>query len=259
MSAFAPSLRFLHSLRQLDHLQQALLLGVRFTSHKVLFKLTESTDHWRAAIGEMMPLLFNRLEQIGVPWESLSEERKRTILSGLGTVSAHVPMICFTEVPDGRNIAMHQYQFGRYGLVFRREWLEQNNADRVLYVGDNSAVSKRIFRLVATSNIMGMHRSANGEPLFDNLTARAALDLIAYVETRQNLEELEWRIAGRHGLMGGPNDKDCRLALTLESVEAILVEHPTELDGMEALVTSLAADQSTRHRPKILCSLSANT
>lgn len=254
MSAFSPSLRFLHSLRQLEHLQQALSLGVMFTSHKVLFRPAESHDHWYAVISSVMPLLFCKLRQLGLPWESLSEERRQVLMSGLGTVSANVPMICFTEVPDGRGIALHQYQFGRYGLVVRREWLDQNNADRVLYIGDNSAVSRRVFHLVAKANIQGLHIGANDEPLFDNSTTSAVVDLIAYVETRQNLEELEWRIAGRHGLMGGPNDKDSRLPLPIDSVETIFVEDETEIDGTIALVESLALAQSASHRPEILCS-----
>jgi len=253
MSAFSSSLRFLHCLRHLDRLQQALSTGVRFTGHPVAFRPADSHDHWSVLLGDLLPLLLSKLQQLGLPWESLSEDRRRAIVLGLGSVSAEIPMICFTEVPDGRSTAMHHYQYGRYGLVVKREWLELNNADRVLYVGDMSAVSKRVFRLVAAANILGMHAPA-GQPLFDNFTMRAALDLIAYVENRQNLEEFEWRIAGRHGLMGGPRDTDTRLPLPLSFVETVFVSDEAELDDMKALVASLASAQAVKHSPEVRCS-----
>jgi hypothetical protein len=103
-----------------------------------------------------------------------------------------------------------------------------------------------------------MHRSSNDEPLFENLTTLGAIDLIGYVETRQNLEELEWRIAGRHGVMGGPNDTNTRLALPLDSVETIFVKYETELEEMRTLVGSLALAQSTTRHPEVLCSTGAD-
>lgn len=132
-SAFASALTFLHSLRQLEYLKQALREGLRFTTHNVKFRPAADETDWRRLLGEVWPLLLKRLEQIGAPWESLSEERRRTLMSGLGAVKAPIPMLCFTEVPEGRLTDFHQYQFGYYGIFIRRTWLERNGADRVLY------------------------------------------------------------------------------------------------------------------------------
>ncbi len=253
MSAFAPSLRFLHSLRQFDYLMQALSEGLLFTAHNVEFRPVTATDDWCRLFAELEPLLFGKLQQIGTPWEALSEDQRRGLLFGLGAVKAPIPMICLTEVPAGRSTDFHQYQFGPYGLFIRQSWLDRNGADRVLYVGDKSAVSERLFRFVAMANILGLHRGPAGAPLFENLILNAALELIAYVEARGNLEELEWRIAGKHGLMGGGKDAGRRLPLALEDIEAVIVKEQSEIDAVRKLLSQLASAQSTSAIPPVEC------
>jgi hypothetical protein len=137
--------------------------------------------------------------------------------------------------------------------VIRRSWLERNGADRVLYVGENSAVSERLARFVATANILGLHRSSNAEPLFENVTLNAALELISYVENRGNLEELEWRIAGRHGLMGGEKDEGRRLPLVIEDIDSVVVKERTEEKEVRELLCRLASAQSTSNIPTVEC------
>jgi hypothetical protein len=256
MSSFAPALQFLHSIRQLDHLTQALADGLMFTSHKVQFRPADAREHWEELLEEVDPLLKVKLRQLGKPWESLAEERRRALMLGLGSMSAKMPMICLTEVPKGRAVTFHQYQYGRYGLYIRREWLERQGADRVLYLGERSAVTLRVYKLITMANILGLHLNQAGEPLFENMTSRANIDLLAYIETRGNLEELEWRIAGKHGLSGGGSNVGQRLPLRLEEVEMVLVKDPKEVPIVDELLRSLGTQQSTVYRPPVECSAS---
>ncbi|MBP1473675.1 hypothetical protein J7I44_05145 [Frateuria sp. MAH-13] len=238
----------------MDHLTQALADGLMFTRHKVQFRPADAREHWEELLEEMHPLLKGKLRQLGKPWESLAEERRRALMFGLGSMTADMPMICLTEVPNGREVTFHQYQYGRYGLFIRREWLERQGADRVLYLGERSAVTLLVYRLITLANILGLHLNQTGDPLFENMTSRATLDLLAYVETRGNLEELEWRIAGRHEFMGGDSDVGKRLPLRLEDVEMVLVEDPKEVQILNELLRNLSAQQSTTYCPPVKCS-----
>lgn len=215
MSAFGPQLQFLHCLRKYDYLVQSLRDGLMFTAHQVKYQPANDPLHWQALLQHVVPTLLGKLERLGVPFENLPEDRQRLLMAGLGTMTAEMPMICFTEVPSGRDISMHAYQFGKYGIGLRREWLEEQGADRVIYVGDKTALSERLFRTVAKAKIHGLHISQNGTPLFEVDIDRTVIDLLAYVETRTNVEELEWRIAGKHNFYGGGSDVNRRIPLPL--------------------------------------------
>jgi hypothetical protein len=253
MTAFAPSLQFLHCLREYDHLEQSLREGLMFTSHLVEYDPASTSTNWGEMLNDVLPLLEGKLRQLGRPFESLSEERSKILLWGLRKVSAYMPMICLTEVAGGRDVGMHHYQFGNYGLFLSREWIEQQGADRVLYVGDKTALSARLFRMVATAKILGIHLRTDGEPLFETFVDRVAIDLLAYVETRVNIEELEWRIAGKHNIFGGGSDDGCRLPLPLQSIERIVVANADEVSKATELVEKLAAAQGVLSRPPVAC------
>lgn len=243
MSAFGSSLQFLHSLREYDYLVQSLRDGLMFTTHQVKYAPANDPSHWQVLLGQVMPTLLGKLERLGVPFESLSEERQYVLMAGLGTMTAEMPMICFTEVPLGRDISMHVYQFGKYGIGLRREWLEEQGADRVLYVGDKTALSERLFRTLAIAKIHALHLSSDGTPLFETDLERTVIDLLAYVESRTNVEELEWRIAGKHNFYGDVSDANRRIPLPLTAVDRVFVARVDEVAAMTALVEELARAQ----------------
>ena len=221
--------------------------------HKVQFAPAKTHTQWRTLLGDVWPHLMGKLSSIGAPWEGLSEERKNIVMSGIGSISGEIPMLCFTEVPEGRDLAFHHLSFGAYGLVVNRDWLESSGGDRVMYVGNSSPVSRNLFRVVASLQIASLFRDPTGNVLVNTQPYRPVLDLLAHVETRENLEEYEWRIAGQHGFMGSKRDSGKRLPLPLEQVQTVLVQNPGDVPLLEALVRSIAVRQSAAQTPPVMC------
>lgn len=145
-----PTLQFLHSMRKPEFLRTALTEGLMFTDHEVSYVPASSSVEWHDLTAETTALLMDRLALLGKPWHSLTEERRISLMSGIGSMRGKIPMICFTEIPEGRQLWFQHLSFGPYGVVVSRGWLERNGADRVLYVGDNSALSRRLYRVIAT-------------------------------------------------------------------------------------------------------------
>lgn len=247
-----PTLSFVHSMRKRDHLESALAQGLMLTDHKVEFKPATSTEKLSSLLAELMPILLNRLDSIESPWETLSPERQKAILMGLGSISGMIPMICFTEVPEGRDLSFQYLSFGGYGVVVRRNWIEQNGGDRVLYLGDDSAVTRNLYRVIATLNATNLFRTKSGEIVFANHCLPPVLDLLAYMERRDNLPEFEWRVTGPHGFLGGKRATGQRLPLSMTDIEAVLVQKPDEVPEFEALLKTLPATGATK-LPEVLC------
>jgi hypothetical protein len=240
-------------MRERAFLESALSEGLMLRDHKVHFAPAKTHAQWQSLLSDQWPLLMAKLNSIGAPWTGLSEERKNIIISGIGSMSGDIPMLCFTEVPEGRDLAFHHLSFGGYGLVVERDWLESSGGDRVMYVGNNSPVSRNLFRVVANLQIAHLFRDPTGTVLFNTQPFRPVLDLLAHVETRDNLEEHEWRIAGRHGFMGGNRESGKRLSLPLERVEVVLVQNPSDIPLLEEFVRSIAAHQSASQVPRVMC------
>jgi hypothetical protein len=237
-----------------EYLESALNVGLMLTMHKVEYR--PAVDPGTPFL-DVFPLLETRLKEIGKPWENLTAGRQRVIRIGLGPMSGKIPMLCFTEVPEGRCVREHYRAFGGYGLVVRRTWLEANSADRVIYVGDGSAVSRRLYEALAGLLIATLSPDANGEVLFRHHALGPAFDLLAYIEVRDHVEEFEWRIAGRHGFLGGGNDTGKRLPIGLPDIEAVVVRDQPDISYFEGLVARLAATQGTQlipvlHQPHFL-------
>lgn len=221
--------------------------------HTVQFSPAKTHAQWRILLGGEWAHLMGKLNSLGAPWEGLSEERKSLILGGIGSISGKIPMLCFSEVPEGRDLAYHHLSFGGYGVVVSKNWIESSGGDRVIYAGNNSPVSVNLFRVIASLQITNLLRDPQGNVLFNTTPYRPVLDLFAHIETRDNLEEYEWRIAGQHGFMGGKRESGKRLSLPIEQVEAVLVKNNDDIPLFEELVRSLAAHQSASHIPTVLC------
>jgi hypothetical protein len=248
-----PKLKFLHSMRTRGFLESALNDGLKYTNQGVRFSPAETPEQWEELLRDVKPRLMQRLEAIGSPWPDIPEDGKALIMRGLGSISGSVPMLCFTEVPEGRDLPAHHLLFGGYGVVVRREWLAANGGDRVLYIGDNSPVSRRLFGIVANLQIANLSRGLAGNVIFATPPMALVLDLFAYVQVRKNLEEFEWRIAGRHGFSGGERDTGKRLPLPMDQIEMVLVQNCSDLKPIEDLVGQLAARQSASSIPRVLC------
>jgi hypothetical protein len=244
-------MKLLHCMKKSEYLEQALCEGLMMRNHEVKFSPAEDPEAWATLIDQILPLLKQKLKSLGVPFDSLSEETRLLLLRGIGSNSGFVPMICLTEVPDGRNVDGHQIAFGSYGLVISRHWVESNGGDRVLYVGHNSASSRRLFVTLAAMKIFSLHVGARNQVLFDNEAFRASLDLLCYVEAREHLEQAEWRLAGNPGWIGGGTPKEIRLNLPIEKIETVLVKNDAEIQPMSALVRKLADKQKSQSSPQV--------
>jgi hypothetical protein len=252
-SLVPPQLRFLHSMRTRGFLESALADGLMYTDQDVRFSPAETSEQWEELLSDVNPRLMQRLELIGSPWSEIPEDGRALIMRGLGSISGSIPMLCFTEVPEGRDLPAHHLLFGGYGVVVRREWLGLSGGDRVLYIGNNSPVSRRLFGIVASLQIAHLSRGPAGNLIFGTPPTALVLDLFTYVQVRKNLEEFEWRIAGRHGFTGGARDTGKRLSLPMDQIEMVLVQNLSDVKPIEALVGEIAARQSATSMPRVLC------
>lgn len=212
-----------------------------FTDHEVRFSPTDEPEELLELLEEITPLLRGKLQALGMPWRTLSKERQRLLLNGLGITRGSVPMICFTEIVPGRNLIWHRQVFGGYGIMPTLDWMLRNQADRVLYVGSNSPVSRQLYRIIAMANILGLHVS-NNEPLFDTLTHRTTTPLSYYVEVRDNVSEVEWRIVGETSFFGGIRDTGSKIPLRMVDVDCIFTP-ANEVEDIQELASILAHDQ----------------
>lgn len=231
-------------MREREFLRSALEEGLMFTDHEVAYMPASSMAEWEDLAAEVSGLLKQRLAALGKPWQTLTEERRKTLMSGIGSMRGKIPMICFTEVPEGRLLWFQHLSFGPYGVVVIGSWLERNGADRVLYVGENSALSRRLYRVIATLIASTVLLGQEGEPEFSSHCFPPILDLLAFIEKRSNLAELEWRIAGHHGFHSGPRVTGKRLPLPLADIEAVLVKEASEVAEIEHLLRSLPGSTS---------------
>lgn len=212
-----------------------------FTDHEVRFLPTDEPEELRELMDEITPLLERRLQALGMPWHTLSAERQRLLLNGLGVTRGSVPMICFTEIVPGRNLTWHRQMFGGYGIMPTLDWMIRHHADRVLYVGSNSPVSRQLYRIIAMANILGLHGN-NNEPLFETLTLKTTTPLSYYVEVRDNVPEVEWRIVGETSFFGGKRATGSKIPLSMVDVDCIFTP-ANEVEDIQQLASLLAHDQ----------------
>ena len=160
-------------------------------------------------------------------------------------------MLCFSEVPKGRDISDHRSKFGDYSLVVSQNWLSNNSADRVLYVGNNSPVSQYLYKNLATMRGLSIYADKKTQLLFQNEVFSILLDLFSYIEVREHLEELEWRIVGKHGFMGGENDTGKTLDISLEEIEYVFVPNMSEVTKFQNVISEVATKDSVVKLPSV--------
>jgi hypothetical protein len=248
-----PKLKFIHSMRERDYLDSALKDGLLLTNHPLTFTPTENRTEMQSLMYEFIPFLKNKLIELGKPLESLEKSRRKLIFQGIGSFDATAKMLCFTEVPEGRDISFQNLSFGGYGLVIKRTWLEKNNADRIIYIGQNSVVSRHLFRNLSALRIASLHVNDSEQVLFDSFLFSLFFDLLPYIETRENLEEFEWRIVKNPKSDGENSQSEDRIQISLDEIEYVLVKREGDISDFSALIAKLAVQQNTLEIPRVLC------
>jgi hypothetical protein len=241
------SIQFLHVMRDRSHFEQALREGLMLTDHAVTFDPFDSTE---AVAKEMQAYSIAALAKRATVLGSNHFDFNQ-LTYGMGSISGTIPMVCFTEVQEGRDLFLHYLNFGCYGVVVSQTWLESNGGDRVVYAGPNSAVTKRLHRLFVDHQVAGMH-VRDGRLLFNSDSLKPILDLLAYVQGRNQLIETEWRIAGEHGFTGGRRTTGERIALPLDAIEAVLVQNEEDVVLFENILKSLTGASTATSLPPVL-------
>lgn len=240
------NIRFLHSMQKSIYLEQALKSGLMFTDHPVKFSpFSCNNASAQATVRYALDELQARATALGATSSNLS-----TLSSGFGPISGKIPMICFTEVHDGRDLFPHYVNFGAYGLVVKQSWLESSGGDRVVYTGPDSALTGRLHRLFIDHQIAGLHVK-NGVALYDSKSLDPILNLLAYIQGRDQLIEAEWRIAGEHGFTGRKRVTGDRIPLPLDAIDAVLVQKDEDVAAFEEILKGLPGASTATSLPRV--------
>lgn len=247
------TLQFLHCTKKSEYLESALKNGLMFTNHKVQFKFIEDAKELYKIREEIMPFINHRLKELGKTYSDLSKENKFVINYVYGAISTEIPMLCFSETAKGKNIASHRSHFGQYGLVVSRNWIEKNGGDRVSYVGESGKFGYLLMRSISSLLALSLITDKENNTFFLKQTLAITLDLLCYIEKRENIEQQEWRIAGKHGLMGGGRSTGQCLSLPLEEIQYVLVKEADEINQFERLIEEKSKKESFNgKKPKVI-------
>lgn len=238
---------FIHVMREAPFLEQALREGLMFTDHKVEFNPFGAAEQ---GVEEFVKYAIPRIEEKARALGA-TDTNLQTLARLIGKMHGALPMICFTEALDSRELSNHFLNFGAYGVVVRREWLEANGGDRVIYAGERSALTKLLHQTFFEFQLACLH-VVNGKALFDSAPLKRMLDIFAYVQGRDQMAEAEWRIAGAHGFFGKKRNTGDRIALPLDQIDAVLVQNPEDIANFKAILVDLAAVQGAAEVPPVL-------
>jgi hypothetical protein len=224
-----------------------------FTDHDVEFKFSDDKAELLKHFNEILPVINWRLSQMGETYDELPEDRKFVVNSGIGSISGKIPMLCFTEVAEGKVITNHGISFGNYGLVVSREWLESNGGDRVAYVGEGGMFGVLLARVLSAFKALTLFKNEEELVLFNGHFTDMVLSLFSYVEKRRHLEEQEWRIAGNHGFLGGEKSTGSCLPISLKDIEFVFVREGGEIDKFKSILDEISRSESFHgKKPEVL-------
>ncbi len=245
------SIQFLHCMKQREYLEKALIEGLMFTVHRVMFSPFDSSSELERECEPVFDLMRRHLMGLGVA-SSEMRETMRVLCHGIGNISMSIPMICFTEVQHGRRIGQHGRSYGRFGLVVKRRWLARQGADRVIYVGSSTPISKHLFHLLADKRILSIHKAPNGTFNFSNAAMIDAIRFASFIEQSKNLEEAEWRIPGQFSFFGGTSWEGVKIPLPISEIEFVFVSQDSDIDPLRSVVRFLSSKQGCTSPPPVI-------
>lgn len=247
-------IEFLHCMQKLEYLKQALLEGLMFTDHQVIAKpFIKIEDQLPSElVNELKFMIQKRLEELGTSLEKLPADNSDILFRMLGTMKGKVPMICFSEVPPGKEISKQSFVFGRYGVTVTREWLERQQGDRALYFGENSSFSIKLWRCLVTMHLGSLRLNHNGMAMFNMATVKLAINLFTHCEARSNFSESEWRIVGNTGFWGEKSQANERLSLSARDLNYVFVANDADIPEMQDIVEELASRDGSSRLPRII-------
>ena len=254
------NIELIHCLPKLEYLLLSLHDGLMLRSHPVRFRPFDGLlhDDVLAEIASMASLVSDartraNLTALIAASAPPGDRELNLVMRGLGSIQHEVPMLCFSEIVDeGRDLTGHADKYGRYAVVVKPQWVMRHDGDRVVYVGGRRSVGRHLGRVLAAMRGASLHRDDAGTLLFRNEALRLCVDLLAYVEVAQHQHELEWRIVGRHGLMGGEVDDGKRIPIEVGDIERVYVSEPSEVADVEECLRSRQSAPTERMPPVLV-------
>ena len=198
-------------------------------------------------------MIQNKLRSIGIDYNSLSDSKIRSLISGVGgSVRAIIPMFCLTGRSKGDDIASHGGDFGTYALVFTRRWLISAGVRKVTYIGDNTKTSRAFVAKIAKKMVSGLHKDTHtNEPVYDNNDIKWLLYQLRYIQPIKYAHQLEWRIAGDPGIMGSTSEMGKNIPISIGDIEHIFVSNDVDIDEIKDICSDLAKTTPSTNIPSV--------
>ena len=218
-------------MKKREWLEQTLRDGLMFTNHEVKFDIVAAYKDQPSFVNEMIRIIDFRLNELGADkLKNLPEDRKMAILHGIGSIQGNIPMLCFTEIADGKDIRLHKEKFGEYGLLIKRQWLESKGADRVIYIGENTRLSNLLAINLSTFRILTLNnKNLNNLVTYNSYFMEMILNLFCFFQSRNNIGEQEFRLPGNHGFTNGKSSAGERLQIPISEIEEVYVKEFDEI------------------------------
>lgn len=235
-------MKLLHCLQSSQFLEVALRDGFQPKMHPVEFIVSQDNH---PVYAEVFAMLKERLQALNTPYENLPPGWADILCRSVSNLTSKAPMICFTELTDGRDLHDHRFQFGSFGVVVDSSWVGRNGGDRVVYFGDNSEVSVRLYKALAQLRIRGIWVNSRGLPNPNTLDVDLMLGILGYFERRSHIGEQEWRIVGE---CQTPMDN---IRISVADIETIYVPDDGWLAHFRQIADELAIQQGVRSVPEV--------
>jgi len=248
---------FIRFVKDKNHLVDDITNGFTLRKHQISFKpsiysiLPSLIDFWkdRRLSSKMIDPLIDNYKKLNEQefWKWYVHEMKNNQEFNLSISyifaqinSAEIKMKCFTELRDNQKIhPNHRHWFGSYGISMSKEWMLENNGDRIVYVDSNSEVTNRIARLLSM-----LLSTFGGKDVIKSM-----FDILSFTEIAGNSHEYEWRIVGNHNFAGKSygNYPD-KISFSTTDIEGVFVEKEEDIETF----VKILKDKSVREGSKII-------
>ena len=231
------SLKFLHSMKELEYLESAFENGLLFTPHTVNYKLSENKE---ILINDFNSKKKLTLIKHGKIFENLTSKEQTIISYMLAPIQSNVKMLCFTELENRDNMSHHTSMYGNYGFIFTQDFIEKNDGDRVMYFGNNSPASRQLKNIIDLLMINSLHYSEDRSLIGDTEAFKIVTNNMCFIENRKHIKEFEWRIPENLDLFKQfENDnmnKKTYLSFKLSDITHIIINDKSEAERINKLI-----------------------